>query len=106
MPHPGDGLRQGPPQDDENSAAVYSASELRTDRGVQVRYRWLIVDVHACFPREVSLVLLITAMLGGERLRPGPRHRVHRVHRVHRGVRHRPPDPGRRLLITATYWST
>ncbi|MCX5248452.1 MULTISPECIES: protein kinase domain-containing protein [unclassified Streptomyces] len=44
-------------------AAAYGASELRTDKGVPVRYRHLIVDsAHDCLQREVSPAL-IAAML-------------------------------------------
>jgi hypothetical protein len=44
-------------------AAAYGASELRTDKGIPVRYRRLIVDsAHDCLQREVSPVL-IAAML-------------------------------------------
>ncbi|WP_416984100.1 protein kinase domain-containing protein [Streptomyces sp. T028] len=56
----------GEPQDGKNSAAVYGASELRTDKGVPVRYRRMIVDsAHECLQREVSPVL-IAAMLKAE----------------------------------------
>ncbi|MFE7167365.1 protein kinase [Streptomyces sp. NPDC057616] len=43
--------------------AAYGAAELRTDKGIPVRYRRLIVDsAHDCLQREVSPVL-IAAML-------------------------------------------
>ncbi|NUQ97730.1 MAG: protein kinase [Streptomyces sp.] len=46
--------------------ASYGASELRTDKGVPVQYRRLIVDsAHACLQREVTPAL-IAAMLKAE----------------------------------------
>ncbi|MGY6025584.1 protein kinase domain-containing protein [Streptomyces spinosirectus] len=46
--------------------AAYGAAELRTDKGIPVRYRRLIVDsAHDCLQREVSPVL-IAAMLKAE----------------------------------------
>ncbi|KUN08362.1 protein kinase [Streptomyces yokosukanensis] len=49
-----------------NTAAAYGASELRTDQGVPVQYRRLIVDsAHACLQREVTPAL-IAAMLKTE----------------------------------------
>jgi serine/threonine protein kinase len=48
------------------TAAGYGASELRTDKGIPVRYRRLIVDsAHECLQREVSPAL-IAAMLKAE----------------------------------------
>lgn len=48
------------------TAADYGASELRTDKGIPVRYRRLIVDsAHECLQREVSPAL-IAAMLKAE----------------------------------------
>lgn len=47
-------------------AASYGASELRTDKGIPVEYRHLIVDsAHACLQREVTPAL-IAAMLKAE----------------------------------------
>ncbi|MER5543467.1 serine/threonine protein kinase [Streptomyces sp. NPDC002586] len=49
-----------------NSAAAYGASDLRTDQGIPVQYRRLIVDsAHACLQREVTPAL-IAAMLKTE----------------------------------------
>ncbi|MFC8514132.1 protein kinase [Streptomyces sp. NPDC057257] len=48
------------------SAATYGAAELRTDKGIPVQYRRLIVDsAHECLQREVSPALL-AAMLKSE----------------------------------------
>ncbi|MEV5438533.1 protein kinase [Streptomyces sp. NPDC052682] len=48
------------------TAATYGAAELRTDRGVPVRYRRLIVDAaHDCVQQEVTPAL-IAAMLKAE----------------------------------------
>ncbi|MEU6145409.1 protein kinase [Streptomyces sp. NPDC047081] len=52
--------------DAKSPAASYGASELRTDKGIPVRYRRLIVDsAHECLQREVSPALL-AAMLKSE----------------------------------------
>ncbi|MGI5457224.1 protein kinase domain-containing protein [Streptomyces sp. CA-249302] len=49
-----------------SSPATYGATELRTDKGVPVQYRRLIVDsAHECLQREVSPALL-AAMLKSE----------------------------------------
>ncbi|GAA2918250.1 serine/threonine protein kinase [Streptomyces mexicanus] len=51
---------------DDRGAAAYGAGELRTDKGVPVRYRRLIVDsAHAC-PRPEVTPALIAAMLKAE----------------------------------------
>ncbi|MEV6838893.1 protein kinase [Streptomyces sp. NPDC051133] len=51
---------------DDKGAAGYGASELRTDQGVPVRYRKLIVDsAHACPESDVTPAL-IAAMLKAE----------------------------------------
>ena len=52
--------------DAKGSAAAYGASELRTDKGVPVRYRRLIVDsAHQCALPEVTPAL-VAAMLKAE----------------------------------------
>lgn len=52
--------------DAKSSTAVYGASELRTDKGVPVQYRKLIVDsAHEC-PRPEVTPALIAAMLKSE----------------------------------------
>ncbi|MFI7010208.1 protein kinase [Streptomyces sp. NPDC050145] len=59
---PGDGTSGG----DGKAAARYGASELRTDAGVPVRYRKLIVDAaHGCREPEVTPAL-IAAILKAE----------------------------------------
>ncbi|GLX52762.1 hypothetical protein Shyhy01_57120 [Streptomyces hygroscopicus subsp. hygroscopicus] len=51
---------------DDKASAAYGSSELRTDRGVPVRYRRLIVDAaHGC-PRPDVSPALIAAMLKAE----------------------------------------
>ncbi|MGW1215579.1 protein kinase domain-containing protein [Streptomyces sp. NPDC002499] len=50
----------------KNTAATYGAAELRTDKGVPVQYRRMIVDsAHDCLQHEVSPAL-IAAMLKTE----------------------------------------
>jgi hypothetical protein len=69
----GTGAAGGSPETRKVTPATYGAAELRTDKGVPVAYRRLIVDsAHDCLQREVTPALIAALLKTESNFYPGP----------------------------------